>query len=634
MKTRNMITLLSLLVLSSIMQATAVDYKNHYKSEYRARPAALTDYKIGATAPAVSFHSTSVYSVQWNETSVTPMLNADGTVNTEAYGVGHTHVGPRRSGSGSGSNPGTPDDDEEDEGEQQPLGDAVLPLLLLALAYICVRRMRAINKGEKAMKKSFFLITLLVLVSCTPQDANEITFDPSVLYSREMINARMTNWYNKDTEVGFPNANSTNGSTSPETAASWDYVPGVVAKGILDVWEYYQDSAWADAWYEGLCAWGLQHEATDKGGILDDLNCTKVYLGLYKGARPSGKFENAENAAYFMEQLHRGARGLEEHKLRYTIQEGPAAGGWMHKANEDKHALYWGQMWCDGAYMGPALLAELLAMGATEGLELGWNDVYDQFDASWYHLWNEEKQLLYHVLFSDIDVNTNARTLYESGHLYPCENEGVWRSEESWGRAVGWYMMALVDVLEAYLDNLINSGEWKEGAPLPSTQHFDEMRGYLEQLAESVVARQDKETGCWYQLLGYGPEKSATQGIDETGSERYTNVEAGGTQYNYLESSASCLITAALLKGSRLGIIHQEEAGKRGFEGIVKTFLRSEQGEWTIMSSCQSAGLSKDRNGSAAYYLIGKDVGIQNNTEGKVLGAFLMAAVEYERLAK
>ena len=54
----------------------------------------------------------------------------------------------------------------------------------------------------------------------------------------------------------------------------------------------------------------------------------------------------------------------------------------------------------------------------------------------------------------------------------------------------------------------------------------------------------------------------------------------------------------------------------------------------TITSSCQSAGLSKDRNGTAAYYLIGKDVPIQDNTEGKVLGPFLMAAVEYEKLAR
>lgn len=492
------------------------------------------------------------------------------------------------------------------------------------------------------MKHTILLlgIAAVVLTGCAGHESQ-------IRYSQAMINARMTAWHNKDAEVGFPNANSVNGMTEPATAASWDYVPGVVAKGILDVWEYYQDSAWADAWYEGLCAWGLQQTATDKGGILDDLNCTKVMLGLYEGAKPGGRFENAEHAAYFMEQLRRGARGLEDHKNRYTIASGGAEGGWMHKATDDPSKSYYGQMWCDGAYMGPALLAQLIVSGATEGMNLGWNDVYDQFEVSWPYLWDEEKQLPYHVLFTDVHLNNNARAIKETGHLFPCNGENgangangangengdtIWHSEEYWGRAAGWYILALVDVLEAYLKGLEVSGERLAGDPLPSAQHFDELRDMLTKLADGLVARQDKETGCWYQLLAYGAEKSATQGVDDTGSGKYTNVEEGGTQHNYLESSASCLITAALLKGSRLGLIDHAAAGKRGFEGVVKQFVTGEGADMQIAGSCQSAGLSKDRNGSAAYYLIGKDVGIQNNTEGKVLGAFLMAAVEYERL--
>ena len=168
---------------------------------------------------------------------------------------------------------------------------------------------------------------------------------------------------------------------------------------------------------------------------------------------------------------------------------------------------------------------------------------------------------------------------------------------------------------------------------MPSAQNFDALREYLTKMADGLVARQDKETGCWYQLLAYDSTKCATQGIDDTGSPKYTNVSEGGTQCNYLESSASCLITAALLKGSRLGLIDHAAAGKRGFEGIVRTFVRGEEGNYRILGSCQSAGLSHDRNGSAAYYLIGKDVPIQDNAEGKVLGSFLMAAVEYERMS-
>ena len=121
------------------------------------------------------------------------------------------------------------------------------------------------------MNKNLFFATLILFVACAPQQAKAVTFDPSVRYSQEVINARMTSWKNKDNRVGFPNANSTNGSTDPGAAASWDYVPGVVAKGILDCWEFYQDSAWAEAWYQGLRSWALGKTATNEGGSLDDL---------------------------------------------------------------------------------------------------------------------------------------------------------------------------------------------------------------------------------------------------------------------------------------------------------------------------------------------------------------------------
>lgn len=461
-------------------------------------------------------------------------------------------------------------------------------------------------------------------------------------YSRAMIDARMSAWYNKDACVGFPNANSTNGITVPEQPATWDYVPGVVAKGILDVWEYYQDSTWADAWYLGIAQWADSLDEAElnelvRGGILDNLNCAKVFMGLYEGAKPGGKFENAERAERYMRQMRRAAKGLEEHKAKYSLPNG----GWMHKATDNPEKSYWGQMWCDGAYMGQALLAQLLCYGACGETDLGWNDVYTQFEVSWPYLWDEDKQLLYHVLFTDVHLNKNARAIYDAGHAYPCaQDSSIYRSEESWGRAAGWYILALVDAMEAYMKSLGLNVECLEKSQLPSAQHFDEMRDYLTKLADGLVARQDKETGCWYQLLQYGPEKCATQGIDDTGSAKYTNVEAGGTQCNYLESSASCLITAALLKGTRLGLINHADAGKRGFEGILRTFVREHSinpslggaaASLTITSSCQSAGLSHDRNGTAAYYLIGKDVPIQDNTEGKVLGAFLMAAVEYEK---
>lgn len=134
---KNMLIIV-LLVLSGTMQATAVNYQNSYhgvyKQEYQVR-------SVSATAPTTTFQSTSAYSDQWNRDAQQSTLNSDGTVNANAYMSSLPGSSIRR-----GGNPGTPDDEEEEEGEQQPLGDALLPLMLLACAYLIVR---ATRKEEK-----------------------------------------------------------------------------------------------------------------------------------------------------------------------------------------------------------------------------------------------------------------------------------------------------------------------------------------------------------------------------------------------------------------------------------------------------------------------------------------------------
>ena len=465
------------------------------------------------------------------------------------------------------------------------------------------------------MKKNLLFAAFLVLVSCTSQEAKAVTFDPTVRYSREVINARMTSWKNKSNTVGFSNANSTNGSTSPGTDASWDYVPGVVAKGILDVWAYYQDSTWADAWYEGLSSWALTKTAKNTGGSLDDLNCTKVYFGVYDGCKSGGKFENSTNATYCLTQMGRGATGLAAHKSSYSISgtSSTADGGWYHKSG------YTRQMWCDGAYMGPALLAQLIAYDGLGGASLGWSDVMTQMTAAWNGLWDEDKDLLWHCFSTDKTSGGASGWVYSPGQV---AQGGGYHSAEYWSRANGWFIMALVDELEAMEKVGKTAGD----------SDFDILKGYLVKLAAGLVARQDATTGCWYQLLKYDDSECADKGSGSdasiTGSTTFKN---GGSQCNYLESSGSCLITAALLKGSRLGYYDYWTAGKKGYEGIVNQFLTGSAGSYQITTSCESAGLGSDRNGSAAYYLIGKDVTINNGSEGKALGPFLMAAVEYER---
>ena len=125
--------------LLSAAQVQAVDYKSTYKGVQYEQPRQHVEYKVASTAsaPTVGFQSTSAYSGQFGNGEQS-MLNSDGTVNNAAYGVGLSHhPGSIRRTETNINNPDDPDDKED--GGNAPLGDAVLPLLLLACAYMCLR---------------------------------------------------------------------------------------------------------------------------------------------------------------------------------------------------------------------------------------------------------------------------------------------------------------------------------------------------------------------------------------------------------------------------------------------------------------------------------------------------------------
>ena len=135
--------------LLSAAQAQAVDYKSTYKGVRYEQPRQHVEYKVASTAaaPTMGFQSTSVYSSQFGNGEQS-ILNADGTVNGDAYMGSLPGRTIRRSGTGSSVNPGTPDEDEEEEGEQQPLGDALIPLMLCMCAYAIYKVSRR-RKEEK-----------------------------------------------------------------------------------------------------------------------------------------------------------------------------------------------------------------------------------------------------------------------------------------------------------------------------------------------------------------------------------------------------------------------------------------------------------------------------------------------------
>ena len=430
------------------------------------------------------------------------------------------------------------------------------------------------------MIRKYIIIIFLLLIATTT--INSAPFRSDSIYSKWAIDSRMGDFRNKTTTEGFLTpSNSRN--------AIWDYVSGLVAKSILKAWEQYKDKSWSQYYFTGIQDFADNQTMTLGESNIDDLNAGKIFFELYRGAIEKGQ---STKAAKYKTNATLCRNTLKNNHQRITSPL-PGAGGFWHKKQ------YTNQMWLDGLYMGPALYAEWQGnfgaeLGETDNTQ-SWNDIALQFDTIFIKTWDSSKKLNYHAWSAE---PTNAASFFWA-------NSSTGRSQEFWGRGMGWFFAALIDVLEFIPEN-----------------HPAKMRltNYANQVADGLKARQDQTSGCWYQLLQYDNAKKGTS----------CNIS------NYLESSASCMFTYSYLKGMRLGILDKgiySQMAEKAYKGIIENFVVEEtNGKIKLIQSCESAGLSNTRKGDANYYLCGSDVIINNNTEGKVLGPFIMASLEYEKM--
>lgn len=451
-----------------------------------------------------------------------------------------------------------------------------------------------------------------------------VKFNSGVRYSQWAINSRATSFNANTTKCGM--AKITDGKVAEESfgKASLDYVPGLVAKSMIEAADYYQSFDWSKPWFLSVKEYGDKYYASveNTGGSLDNLNAVKLYIGLYNNTNATdADKKNAKTA------ISRAQEGLVAHNKNYSIQSGTLAekagntvlGGWFHKKT------YNNQMWLDGAYMGSALLAQIVNFNGTGSNVFGsttadWDMVTKQLNIVWDMCWNSNDKLMYHAFDATATAkatDTGTATWYGLSSTEPYN----FHSAAYWGRANAWYLYALVDVLEAM-----------EADGQKGTANYTTLKGHLDELAAGIAARQDaKNTGGWFQLL------------DKDGS--FVSKQYNGTtknDANYIETSATALFSAALFKAVRLGLLSTspydyKTVAAKAFEGLVNNFVTYDaKGGIQIWGSCKSAGLSGKnyRDGSNEYYLSGSDVTMVKKgetTEGKVLGGFIMAATEYER---
>lgn len=465
-------------------------------------------------------------------------------------------------------------------------------------------------------------------------DGDGVKFNPGVRYSQWAINSRAHDFYANSTAFGLAKYKADGTSVEikrNDTKKKLDYVPGLVAKSMIEAADYYQNFDWSKPWFASVKEYGdaYYNSVPNGGGSLDDLNAVKLYIGIYnyKNASATDK-TNAQTA------IGRATEGLIAHNKNNSIQSGTLAGdavvgGWFHKE------AYNNQMWLDGAYMGSALLAQIVNFNGAGSNVFGsadkdWEMVFKQLNIVWNQCWNSTDKLMYHAFEANAGTGTSKSHADTWAGLNGTTKPYTFHSAAYWGRANAWYIFALVDALEAM---------GKAGRT--SDANYTTLRNHLQDLAAGIVARQ-ADNGGWYQLLDKDNTFTATS---------YNSSWSGkpSSATNYIETSATAIFSAALFKAARLGLIDAKykENAKKAFECLVNNYTYLKDGSLEIWGSCRSAGLGggtgtdyakggkKYRDGSNEYYLLGYDVPMvkktEELTEGKVLGGFIMAATEYER---
>ncbi len=338
----------------------------------------------------------------------------------------------------------------------------------------------------------------------------------------------------------------------------WEYTHGLIMNSMQAVYERYGNRMYLDY---------VQHFADfmvdSTGNILtykksdfniDRVNGGKFLINLYQETgEPQYK------------------RAIDE--LRDQMRQHPrnAEGGFWHKK------VYPHQMWLDGLYMGSPFLAQYAA--AFDEPEL-FDDVAHQ------------------ILLMDKYGYSSETGLYH--HAYDESKSQKWADPETglstnyWGRSIGWYAMAVVDVLD-----FLPADHPKRG----------EIIAIAQKLAKGIARYQTPE-GVWYQV-----------------------VDQGTREGNYLESSASAMFTYFLLKGASKGYLNQDDLqnGVRAYEGMLKEFIvENPDGSLTITKVCGVAGLGGNpyRDGSYEYY-VGE---IIRDNDPKGVGPFILASLEYEAI--
>ena len=335
----------------------------------------------------------------------------------------------------------------------------------------------------------------------------------------------------------------------------WVYQNGLFINALFALWqktgrrEYFQYVVdWVNVFIDeaGNFRPGKYHPEEFR---LDDILPGRVLIALYAQTKLD-KYKRA--ALTLLRQLQQQPRTTE--------------GGYWHKQ------IYPNQMWLDGIYM-----ADLFSMEIARDFDKPefFNEAVHQIMLMHRHAHDPQTGLLYH------GWDENKTQVW--AHL----ERGT--SPEFWGRAIGWYMMALVDGLDILP---------------PQHQGRDELVDILHSLADSVAGYQDSESALWYQV-----------------------VNRGDREDNWIETSCSAMFAYAFAKGARLGYLgsNYRERAETAYRNLIERYVRFDKEKRWYLTEIVCVGSLRSQ-ADYEYYV----TTARRDNDFKGVGAFLYLCIEME----
>ena len=404
--------------------------------------------------------------------------------------------------------------------------------------------------------KVFFLGSLLIISHIIQAQSVAGKSGREMPWSQRMVNTIMTN--NADSIAYVKEGKD----------AHWEYEMGVILQAIEQVW--YRT---ADDRYFQYIQKNMDRYVTADGDIrtykMDEYNIDYVTPGrsllmLSQQSLPG-------NAKY------RKAADL----LRKQLIQQPRTneGGFWHKKR------YPNQMWLDGLYMAEPFYAEYTRLYGrpADADSKDFDDIVNQFVWMENHARDTKTGLLYHG--------------WDESREQKWANKQTGKSPNFWSRAMGWYVMALVDVLDYVPQSYPRRGE---------------LIMILQRTMPAIIKYQDPKSGCWYQV-----------------------TDRLGDKGNYIEASGTGMFVYAIAKGVRMGYLPAAllASARKGYDGMLKNFISTdEKGLIHLEKTVLVGGLGGTpyRDGSYEYYL--SEPLRQDDLKG--VGPFIMASVEMEIAAE